>query len=61
MVEAMSKAAVVAGADGVIIEVHNNPARALCDGQQSITPSQFSQLMDKLKKLIEIEGKKLEG
>lgn len=61
MVEAMSKAAVVAGADGVIIEVHNNPSRALCDGQQSITPGEFSQLMDKLKKLIELEGKKLEG
>lgn len=61
MVEAMSKAAVVAGADGVIIEVHNDPARALCDGQQSITPSQFQQLMTKLRKLIEIEGKKLEG
>jgi len=61
MVEAMSKAAVVAGADGVIIEVHNNPAQALCDGQQSITPVQFSQLMEKLKKLIELEGKKQEG
>lgn len=60
MVEAMSKAAVVAGADGVIIEVHNNPACALCDGQQSITPDQFSHLMGKLRKLIELEGKKLE-
>jgi 3-deoxy-7-phosphoheptulonate synthase len=61
MVEAMSKAAVVAGADGVIIEVHNNPACALCDGQQSITPAQFQQLMVKMKKLIDLEGKKLEG
>ena len=61
MVEAMSKAAVVAGADGVIIEVHNDPSRALCDGQQSITPEQFRHLMVKLRKLIEIEGKKLEG
>ncbi len=61
MVETMSKAAVVAGADGVIIEVHNNPSRALCDGQQSITPEQFQHLMIKLRKLIEIEGKKLEG
>lgn len=57
MVEAMSKAAVVAGADGVIIEVHNNPASALCDGPQSITPKQFEKLMAKLKTLIEIEGK----
>ncbi|HZK26157.1 MAG TPA: 3-deoxy-7-phosphoheptulonate synthase [Thermoclostridium sp.] len=61
MVEAMSKAAVVVGADGVLIEVHNNPALALCDGQQSITPSQFSQLMGKIKTLVELEGKKLEG
>ena len=61
MVEAMSKAAVVAGADGVIIEVHNDPSRALCDGQQSITPEQFRHLMAKLRKLIELEGKTLEG
>lgn len=61
MVEAMSKAAVAVGADGVIIEVHNNPAEALCDGQQSITPAQFAHLMDKIKKLAELEGKKLEG
>jgi 3-deoxy-7-phosphoheptulonate synthase len=57
MVEAMSKAAVVVGADGVIIEVHNNPASALCYGPQSITPKQFEKLMAKLKTLIEIEGK----
>ncbi len=61
MVEAMSKAAVVAGADGVIIEVHNDPSHALCDGQQSITPEQFRNLMVKLRKLIELEGKTLEG
>ncbi len=61
MVEAMSKAAVVAGADGVIIEVHNNPTHALCDGPQSITPEEFEHLMGKIKKLVELEGKKLEG
>jgi len=61
MVEAMSKAAAVAGADGLIIEVHNNPKHALCDGQQSITPEQFSNLMEKLRKLVELEGKKMEG
>ncbi|HZK34238.1 MAG TPA: 3-deoxy-7-phosphoheptulonate synthase [Bacillota bacterium] len=59
MVEAMSKAAVVVGADGVIIEVHNNPAAALCDGPQSITPKQFQHIMTKLKALVDIEGKKL--
>ncbi|HAA25651.1 MAG TPA: 3-deoxy-7-phosphoheptulonate synthase, partial [Ruminiclostridium sp.] len=59
MVEAMTKAAVVAGADGVIVEVHNNPAMALCDGSQSITPEQFSNLMEKVRKLVEFEGKVL--
>ena len=34
-------AATVAGADGLMIEVHNNPAKALCDGPQSLTPDQF--------------------
>lgn len=59
MVETMTKAAVVAGADGVIIEVHNDPARALCDGQQSITPEQFARLMEKVRKLVELEEKTL--
>ncbi len=48
MVERMSLAAVAAGADGLIVEVHNNPARALCDGAQSLTPAQFAQMMGKL-------------
>jgi len=43
-VKAMSLAAVAAGADGLMIEVHNNPAAALCDGQQSITPEAFVRL-----------------
>jgi 3-deoxy-7-phosphoheptulonate synthase len=59
MVESMSKAAVVAGGDGLIIEVHNNPACALCDGQQSITPDEYSVLMKKIEKLVEFEGKTL--
>jgi len=46
-VEAMSLAAVAAGADGLIIEVHDNPAAALCDGQQCITPAAFNTLMKK--------------
>ena len=48
MVERMSLAAVAAGADGLIIEVHNNPPCALCDGAQSLTPDQFAQVMGKL-------------
>ncbi len=44
MVKPMSLAAVAAGADGLIIEVHNAPPHALCDGQQSITPKMFDEL-----------------
>ena len=47
-VESMSLAAVAAGADGLIIEVHNNPPAALCDGQQSITPDAFRKLSGKI-------------
>ena len=45
MVKPMSMAAAAAGADGLMIEVHNDPANALCDGQQSLTPAQFSDVM----------------
>ncbi len=48
MVERLSLAAIAAGADGLIIEVHNDPARALCDGAQSLTPPQFAQLVAKI-------------
>ena len=48
MVERMSLAAVAAGADGLLIEVHNDPKNALCDGAQSITPAQFKDLMGKI-------------
>ena len=47
-VESMSMAAAAAGADGLIIEVHNNPPAALCDGQQSITPEAFKRLDAKI-------------
>ena len=40
----MSLAAVAAGADGLMIEVHNDPPRALCDGQQSLTPEMFDEV-----------------
>ncbi|MGI6153591.1 MAG: 3-deoxy-7-phosphoheptulonate synthase [Christensenellaceae bacterium] len=48
MVESLSLAAVAAGADGLMIEVHNDPKHALCDGAQSITPEQFGQMMHKV-------------
>jgi 3-deoxy-7-phosphoheptulonate synthase len=57
MVPAMAKAAIAAGADGLIVEVHNNPEAALCDGEQSITPAAFASLMDVLRKYAAVEGK----
>ncbi len=59
MVERMAMAAVAAGADGLIIEVHNDPKNALCDGAQSITPDQFQALMDKLAPLAQCVGREL--
>ncbi len=57
MVPAMSKAAIAAGADGIIVEVHNDPEHALCDGEQSLTPEVFAGMMTTLRKYAEIEGK----
>ena len=59
MVEPLAAAAVAAGADGLMVEGHNDPARALCDGAQSLTPAQFSALMDKLRPLVSLMGKTL--
>lgn len=58
-VESMSKAAVAAGADGVMIEVHNNPEEALSDGDQAVTPKEFDGIMTTLKKYAEFEGKEI--
>jgi 3-deoxy-7-phosphoheptulonate synthase len=54
LVEPMALAAVAAGADGLIIEVHNHPEAALCDGAQSITPLVFDRLMNKARAIREI-------
>ena len=59
LVEPLALAAVAAGADGLIIEVHNDPANAKCDGQQSLTPEHFDQLMGKVGALVDMMGKKL--
>ena len=59
MVEPLAMAAVAAGADGLIIEVHNNPACALCDGAQSVTPEQFGGMMDKLRAVAACLGREL--
>jgi 3-deoxy-7-phosphoheptulonate synthase len=53
----LSKAAVAAGADGLIIEVHPDPKNALSDGKQSLNFEQFSELMDQIKALLEIDSK----
>jgi len=60
MVPPMSKAAVVSGADGLIIEVHNNPKCALSDGEQSITPDDYAALVPDLRKLAGFEGRSIE-
>ena len=57
LVKPLSKAAVACGADGVMIEVHPDPAHALCDGAQSITPDAFDDVMESLKPLLALEGK----
>ena len=59
LVEPMAKAAIMAGADGLMIEVHNDPENALSDGQQSLTPDQFDVLMSKVKTVAKIEDKEI--
>jgi 3-deoxy-7-phosphoheptulonate synthase len=58
-VPAMALAAVAAGADGLMVEVHPNPREALSDGPQSLSPPQFSALMQRLKPLAEAVGRSL--
>ena len=59
MVEPLAMAAIAAGADGLIIEVHNDPPHAKCDGQQSLTPGQFDILMRKMSVFVDLMGKKM--
>ena len=53
-VKPMAMAATACGADGIMIEVHNNPAKALCDGAQSVTPDQFDDIMGRIKTIREV-------
>lgn len=57
MVAPLARAAVAAGADGLMIEVHPDPENALCDGAQSLKPSKFNELMKELKKVAESVGR----
>ena len=59
MVEPLAKAAVAAGADGLMIEVHNDPARARCDGAQSLTCPQFDALMQDISREVAFFGKQM--
>ncbi len=59
MVEPLAMAAAAVGADGLMVEVHNDPPHAKCDGQQSLTPESFSRLMARLKPLVELVGRTL--
>lgn len=61
LVDPLSMAALAAGADGLIIEVHNDPAHALSDGPQSLTPDDFDGVMGKLSNLAGFLGKRMES
>ena len=52
-------AAIAAGADGLMIEVHNNPEKALCDGAQSLKPEKFDNLVRKVSQIAHVVGKEV--
>ena len=59
LVEPMARAAVAAGADGLMIEVHNNPEKALCDGPQSLKPEKFESVIKQVKDIAKVVGKEV--
>ncbi len=59
MVEPMARAAIAVGADGLMIEVHNDPQHALCDGQQSITPDAFDEVMKDIRQIAAAVGREI--
>ena len=59
LVEPMAKASVAAGADGLMIEVHNDPENALCDGAQSLRPENYTTLITQIKDIAKIVGKEI--
>jgi 3-deoxy-7-phosphoheptulonate synthase len=60
-VEALSKAAIAAGADGLLVEVHDDPEHALSDGRQSLTPPAFDAMMDRLRRIALAIDRRIEG
>jgi 3-deoxy-7-phosphoheptulonate synthase len=59
MVPQMARAAVAAGSDGLLIEVHPNPDKAISDGAQSLFPEQFAKLMDELRIIAPAVGRSI--
>lgn len=59
LVEPMAKASIAAGSNGLMIEVHNKPEEALCDGPQSLKPNTYKELLNQLKEIARIVGKKI--
>ena len=59
LIPSLSKAAVAVGADGLLIEVHNKPEKALSDGPQALTFNEFSELVKNLKAFLKLAGKQL--
>lgn len=59
LVEPMAKASIAAGADGLMIEVHNHPECALCDGAQSLKPEKYDELLKQVRQIAEVVGKKI--
>jgi 3-deoxy-7-phosphoheptulonate synthase len=59
LVQPLARAILAVGADGIMVETHNNPSAALCDGAQSLDLQQFENLMTDLKLRAEFEGKKI--
>ena len=57
LVGAMARAAVAVGADGLLVEVHPDPAHALCDGRQSLDPAGFSELLQELRRVAKAVGR----
>ena len=59
LVEPMAKASVAAGADGLMIEVHNDPECALCDGAQSLKPEKYTNLLTQIRQIAQVVGKQV--
>ena len=59
LVEPMAKAAIAAGADGLMVEVHNDPECALCDGAQSLKPAKYDTLIKEVSQIAKVIGKQM--